>query len=71
MATTVYCEGKKPAGKYPKFEFINSFVTANPKVTMLSSDGRNHAAFGGFSADPDTLATAPSGYGVYGSGTTA
>ena len=69
MSTTVYIQGKKPAGKYPKFEFVMSFVTSNPLITMLSSDGRNHAAFGGFSTD--TNLAAPSGYGVYGNGTTS
>lgn len=71
MATTVYLEGKKPAGKYPLFQFVNSFVTATPLITMLSSDSREHASFGGYAVDPDTLVTPPTGYGVYGKGTTA
>ena len=69
MSTTVYIQGKKPTGQYPKFEFVLSFVTAKPLVTMLSTDGRNHAAFGGYATD--TNLTAPTGYGVYGNGTTS
>ena len=68
MSTTVYIQGKKPTGKYPSYQFVNSFVTANPLVTMLSSDTRNHVAFGGFAAD--TNLTAPTGYGAIGAGRT-
>jgi len=71
MSTTVYLQGRKPIGKYPKYVFLMSFVPANPLVTMLSTDTLEHAAFGGYATDLDRIPTTPSGYGAVGSGVTS